>query len=1009
MKKGLAARVCRKLSRAIRAHHQLYLGGTSCPGFSRTAAAPGWKAAAVCLLVLTASRPAVGQLILPPAALPPCPAAGNPCVSITYPHIENDFILNQFQARLGHAPDPVPIFSPAEYYNVQFDGIGTSYSIKNGSYVGWSTFVNEDVSSVGPYLLFDPLFARLPPAPWNNFSAQYAAATWLLNNKPPSVTYQTGCDQAGTNCTGTATTNDARTIRDEIQQVIWMLFNNGTPYCCSLTANITGDSTQAPTDPQYNATFVADALLGNSGGGYNISAAVNTLYHQALTHTGYLPGPSGLQLLFVLDSTGILVEIPPPLPTLTIVKSPKNGTFLAGGQVSFSIVVTNTAASGGPSATNVTVTDPLPTAGGLTWGNPAPTQGTCSITANVLSCSLGTLAPQASVTINLTSQTPTPLAACQLQNNTATVSATGIQPVSDTGSQTCTPPAGLQLVKSSGTFLPGGQPAFTITVSCSAGGSACTNVTIADPLPTNGGLTWTSYTTAQGTCTLVSNVLHCALGTLAPGGSTQVTVSSPASTPLSACQSQPNPAAVASGDNLIPVTASGLQSCICPPHLNVQKTPKGSTFLLGGQATFTILVGNSGCPNDNGAATNVVLTDSLPTNGGLTWTSFTTTQGTCSLAANVLNCSLGTIPGGGLVTITVSSPAVTPASACQLQNNPAATATATNAQPASDSGSLTCDPPTLKVVKSPKNGIFFQGGQTSFSIVVSNPSPAGGLGATNVVLADTLPTAGGLTWTSFTTTQGTCTLVSNVLSCSLGTIAAGSSATVTVFSPLSTPASACQAQNNPAANATADLGLTATDFGSLYCTQTPPTPPCDGPFQIRYAANLDVGESFVTMGNDGVNGASATEFGGASGNVCVNVYALDPSEELISCCSCLITPNQVRYLRVRQDMLSNVAGGVVPSSVAIKLVSTLAGPGGSGTSCANSAATVSVDNVVSGLVAWGTTLHSTPITGAYATTETRFVCGTLNRGELSSLANRCAAMIGDLGGFGICGLCRPLP
>src|SRR5207244_2067932 len=113
---------------------------------------------------------------------------------------------------------------------------------------------------------------------------------------------------------------------------------------------------------------------------------------------------------------------------------------------------------------------------------------------------------------------------------------------------------------------------------------------------------------------------------------------------------------------------------------------------------------------------------------------------------------------------------------------------------------------------------FTMGGQASYSIVVSNPAGAGSSAATNVSLSDALPTNGGLTWITSTTSQGSCSITSNTLNCSLGSIAAGASVTVTVSSPATTPTAACQSQPNPAANASADGGLTATDSGSLTCT-----------------------------------------------------------------------------------------------------------------------------------------------------------------------------------------------
>lgn len=182
----------------------------------------------------------------------------------------------------------------------------------------------------------------------------------------------------------------------------------------------------------------------------------------------------------------------------------------------------------------------------------------------------------------------------------------------------------------------------------------------------------------------------------------------------------------------------------------------------------------------------------------------------------------------------------------------------------------------------------------------------------------------------------------------------------------------------------------------------------DGAFQVRYAANLQFGESYINVVNTGANGAPllGPGLGGAVGNICVNVYAFDPNEEMISCCSCLVTPDQVRNLGVNRDITSNTATGVVPTSVTVKLLSTLAGAGGSGTSCANSAAGVATANIVAGMAAWGTTLHATPVSGSFATTETAFTSATLSAGELAHLANTCSNIIGNLSGFGICASCR---
>jgi hypothetical protein len=165
----------------------------------------------------------------------------------------------------------------------------------------------------------------------------------------------------------------------------------------------------------------------------------------------------------------------------------------------------------------------------------------------------------------------------------------------------------------------------------------------------------------------------------------------------------------------------------------------------------------------------------------------------------------------------------------------------------------------------------------------------------------------------------------------------------------------------------------------------------------------------------------------------VNVFAFDPNEELISCCSCLVTPDQTVNLGVNRDLTARTITGVVPTSVTVKLLATLAGGGlltnitGNVTSsnggigntasaqilsgvasagCTNSAATVTSAALANGVAAWHTTLHATPTPGSYATTEAPFTGGTLSAAELASIGGRCAAIVGNGSGFGICTSCQ---
>lgn len=85
--------------------------------------------------------------------------------------------------------------------------------------------------------------------------------------------------------------------------------------------------------------------------------------------------------------------------------------------------------------------------------------------------------------------------------------------------------------------------------------------------------------------------------------------------------------------------------------------------------------------------------------------------------------------------------------------------------------------------------------------------------------------------------------------------------------------------------------------------------PPDGSFQVRYASNLTTGESTVNLVNNGANGVSlkGPGFGGAAGNLCVNAYTFSPDEQLVACCSCLITPNGLASIAVGERFVEQHA------------------------------------------------------------------------------------------------------
>jgi hypothetical protein len=165
--------------------------------------------------------------------------------------------------------------------------------------------------------------------------------------------------------------------------------------------------------------------------------------------------------------------------------------------------------------------------------------------------------------------------------------------------------------------------------------------------------------------------------------------------------------------------------------------------------------------------------------------------------------------------------------------------------------------------------------------------------------------------------------------------------------------------------------------------------------QVRYASNLNIGDSIINITNAGT---ANTATGGLS-NICVNVYTFSPDEQLVSCCACSVTPNALVSLSARSDLISNTLTPAVPTSIVVKLVSSVQA------TC--NAATVTAGNLAPGMRAWGTTLHAGLPAGTFVVTETPFETAGLSAGELARITSFCGFIQANGSGFGICRSCRP--
>ncbi len=360
-----------------------------------------------------------------------------------------------------------------------------------------------------------------------------------------------------------------------------------------------------------------------------------------------------------------------------------------------------------------------------------------------------------------------------------------------------------------------------------------------------------------------------------------------------------------------------------------------------------------------------------------------TANATCTFAVNVTGTAVGPI-NNVTSTITSNDPGTV---------GPAATAVLTVLTPVV--------PPTIaKVFQNPVINI---NGGTGLTFTITNPNATT---LTGVNFTDTLPAGvfqtGGGVGLSLTCGAGAgANVVNNVITATGITLAPNANCTIVVNNIVGVLDGSFINTTSAIGSVEGGTGLTA----SAPITVLPIIDPEES-FQVRYASNLPIGDSVINLTNTGTLTLATGPV--TTGNLCVNVYTFDASEELISCCSCLVTPNGLNSLSARADLISNTLTPGVPTSIVIKLVAsrplglTAAGTGGT----CNPAAPTPL-TVVPGMGAWGTTLHSLPTTPVtYGLTETPFSTAPLSVGELSKLTVFCGFIQANGSGFGICKSCR---
>jgi len=466
-----------------------------------------------------------------------------------------------------------------------------------------------------------------------------------------------------------------------------------------------------------------------------------------------------------------------PTADLSLAKTTNNPNVDVGQTTSFTLNLLN---SGPDTATNVVVTDRLPT--GLVFVSATPSQGSYNAGSGLWI--IGTVPAGTTAILQVT----TTVTGTTAITNTAEVTASDQRDPDSTpnnnnpaeddqGSITLTPQlADLSLTKTiDNPNVTLGQPAtFTLNVH-NAGPATATNIRVTDQLPP--GLTFVSATPA-GVYNSATGVWT--VGTLGNGASAslQITASLSTNTPII------NTAEITASDqrdpdstpgNGIPTEDDQSSVTITPQvaDLSLVKTIDNPTPNVGQNVTFTVNLNNAG----PGTATGVAVADQLPP--GLTFVSAAPSQGNYDRASGVW--TIGTVSAGGSASLqlaaTVSTTAVvTNTAQVSRSDQPDPDSTPNNNNPTEDDqSSITVTPQRadLTLTKTVDNATPNPNAVVNFTVNLRNDGPGT---ATNIAVTDLLP--GGVTFVGASPSQGAYNASSGVWS--VGVVGSGNSASLQI-------------------------------------------------------------------------------------------------------------------------------------------------------------------------------------------------------------------------------------
>uniref|UniRef100_UPI00301C150F DUF7927 domain-containing protein n=2 Tax=Bacillus TaxID=1386 RepID=UPI00301C150F len=538
-----------------------------------------------------------------------------------------------------------------------------------------------------------------------------------------------------------------------------------------------------------------------------------------------------------------------------------------GSRLTYTIVVQNT---GTLPAQNVTFTDPIP-AGTTFVPNSVTVNGVATAGNPATGIPISNIPAGGSVTITFqvdVTSVPTPPVASNVASfgytfqpapNAPTINRTATSNIVNTDIFT----ANVALTKSVNKTIATIGDTITYTITATNQAPLAANNVIVTDIPPAGTSFVPGSVTVNGTSTTDNPATGINVGTIAANGNATITfqvrvntLPTPNPIPNSATSSfQYNP------PNQPPInrnsTSNIVETQINATIINPTKSANQQIVNIGDIITYTITVPNNG----NISATNVSITDPIPTGTNFIPNSVTVNGATQS-GVTPTNIPLGTIPAGQTTTVTFQVQVTSLPANGTITNEANITFTSQPNPSEPPTTTTTTPPPTTTSVrtaivnptKSASPQVVDIGDTITYTITLPN---TGNISATNVIVTDPIPAGTTFVPNSVTINSIAQPGINPSGGIQVGTIAAGSTSTVTFQ---------VQVNSLPTSGVIRNVGnVTFTyqpDPTKPAITTTNPTPPTTvpvntaitNPIKTADKTAIDIGDTItytVTFNNDG--------------------------------------------------------------------------------------------------------------------------------------------------------------